>query len=290
MGDKDLIAQQEARDAVEAAHRAFQSVAQFDQAKIDTICEAMAATALAESGRLGLLAHEETGFGKADDKREKNRFAAEDVWNYFRDMKTVGVVSDNGTIVEIASPRGVVAAIIPSTNPTSTAIFKIIIAIKSRNTIVLSPHPSAARCIAETTRVMREAGTASGLPSDAIYCIENSTIEATETLMKHKRTAVILATGGIGLVRAAYSSGKPAFGVGPGNVPVFIEKSADSAKAVSDILISTCFDNGTICASEQSVVVDAPIETEVRDQFRQQGGHFLNQAEADAVAKILVTP
>lgn len=290
MGDKDLIAQQEARDAVEAAHRAFQSVAQFDQAKIDTICEAMAVTALAESGRLGLLAHEETGFGKADDKREKNRFAAEDVWNYFRDMKTVGVVSDNGTIVEIASPRGVVAAIIPSTNPTSTAIFKIIIAIKSRNTIVLSPHPSAARCIAETTRVMREAGTASGLPSDAIYCIENSTIEATEALMKHKRTAVILATGGIGLVRAAYSSGKPAFGVGPGNVPVFIEKSADSAKAVSDILISTCFDNGTICASEQSVVVDAPIETEVRDQFRQQGGHFLNQAEADAVAKILVTP
>ncbi len=290
MGDKDLIAQQEARDAVEAAHRAFQSVAHFDQAKIDAICEAMAATALAESGRLGLLAQEETGFGKADDKREKNRFAAEDVWNYFRDLKTVGVVSDNGTIVEIASPRGVVAAIIPSTNPTSTAIFKIIIAIKSRNTIVLSPHPSAARCIAETTRVMRDAGIANGLPSDAIYCIQNSTIEATEALMKHKRTAVILATGGIGLVRAAYSSGKPAFGVGPGNVPVFIERSADSAKAVSDILTSTCFDNGTICASEQSVVVDAPIESEVRDQFRQQGGHFLNQSDADAVAKVLITP
>src|SRR5688572_28716594 len=150
MGDKDLIAQQEARDAVEAAHRAFQTVAKFDQAKIDQICEAMAGTALAESARLGLLAHEETGFGKADDKREKNRFAAEDVWNYFRGMKTVGVVSDSSSVVEIASPRGVVAAIIPSTNPTSTAIFKIIISIKSRNTIVLSPHPSAARCIAET--------------------------------------------------------------------------------------------------------------------------------------------
>jgi hypothetical protein len=155
MGDKDLIAQQEARDAVEAAHRAFQTVARFDQAKIDQICEAMAKVALAESARLGLLAHEETGFGKAEDKREKNRFAAEDVWNYFRGMKTVGVVADDGSVVEIASPRGVVAAIIPSTNPTSTAIFKIIIAIKSRNTIVLSPHPSAARCIAETTRVMR---------------------------------------------------------------------------------------------------------------------------------------
>lgn len=290
MGDKDLIAQQEARDAVEAAHRAFQTVAQFDQAKIDKICEAMANVALAESARLGLLAHEETGFGKAEDKREKNRFAAEDVWNYFRSMKTVGVVADNGTVVEIASPRGVVAAIIPSTNPTSTAIFKIIIAIKSRNTIVLSPHPSAARCIAETTRVMREAAIPIGLPAEAIYCIENSTIEATEALMKHKRTAVILATGGIGLVRAAYSSGKPAFGVGPGNVPVFIERSANAAKAVGDILTGTCFDNGTICASEQSVVVDAPIEAEVRDQFRQQGGHFLNEAEAEAVAKVLLTP
>ena len=290
MGDKDLIAQQEARDAVEAAHRAFQTVAQLDQAKIDAICEAMAKVALAESARLGLLAHEETGFGRAEDKREKNRFAAEDVWNYFRGMKTVGVVSDNGTVVEIVSPRGVVAAIIPSTNPTSTAIFKIIIAIKSRNTIVLSPHPSAARCIAETTRVMREAAMQNGLPAEAIYCIQNSTIEATEALMKHKRTAVILATGGIGLVRAAYSSGKPAFGVGPGNVPVFIERSANAAKAVSDILTGTCFDNGTICASEQSVVVDAPLETEVREQFKQQGGHFLNPSEADAVAKVLLTP
>ncbi len=290
MGDKDLIAQQEARDAVEAAHRAFQAVADFDQKKIDQICEAMARVALAESARLGALAHEETGFGKAEDKREKNRFAAEDVWNYFRDMKTVGVVSDDGTVVEIVSPRGVVAAIIPSTNPTSTAIFKIIIAIKSRNTIVLSPHPSAARCIAETTRVMRDAAIENGLPSDAIYCIANSTIEATETLMKHKRTAVILATGGIGLVRAAYSSGKPAFGVGPGNVPVFIERSANAAKAVSDILTGTCFDNGTICASEQSVVVDAPLEGEVREQFKQQGGHFLTEAEAEAVAKVLLTP
>jgi acetaldehyde dehydrogenase (acetylating) len=290
MGDKDLIAQQEARDAVEAAHRAFQTIARFDQAKIDTICGAMAKVALDESARLGLLAHEETGFGKAEDKREKNRFAAEDVWNYFKTLKTVGVVSDNGSIVEIASPRGVVAAIIPSTNPTSTAIFKIIIAIKSRNTIVLSPHPSAARCIAETTRVMRDAGIANGLPAEAIYCIQNSTIEATEALMKHKRTAVILATGGIGLVRAAYSSGKPAFGVGPGNVPVFIERTANASKAVSDILTSTCFDNGTICASEQSVVVDAPLETEIREQFKQQGGHFLNSAEAEAVAKVLLTP
>jgi acetaldehyde dehydrogenase (acetylating) len=290
MADTDLIAQQEARDAVESAGRAFQAVSKFDQIKIDSICEAMANAALADSARLGLLAHEETGFGKAEDKREKNRFAAEDVWNYFRGLKTVGVVSETDSVVEIASPRGVVAAIIPSTNPTSTAIFKIIIAIKSRNTIVLSPHPSAARCIAETSRVMCDAAVQNGLPAEAIQCLTTSTIEGTEALMKHKRTAVILATGGIGLVRAAYSSGKPAFGVGPGNVPAFIEKSADVAKAVADILLSTCFDNGTICASEQSVVVDSSIAPQVREQFAAQGGHFLNSGEADAVAKVLLTP
>lgn len=290
MGDKDLIAQQEARDAVEAASFAFQTVAQFDQAKIDTICEAMARVALADAARLGKLANEETGFGKADDKREKNRFAAEDVWNYFKGLKTVGVISDNGSVVEIASPRGVVAAIIPSTNPTSTAIFKIIIAIKSRNSIVLSPHPSAAGCIAETTRIMRDAAVQQGLPGDAIICLTNSTIEGTEALMKHKKTAVILATGGTGLVRAAYSSGKPAFGVGPGNVPSFVERTADPAKAASDILTGTCFDNGTICASEQAVVCDAPLESALREEFKKQGGHFLSPSEADAVAKVLLTP
>ncbi|MBA3769736.1 MAG: aldehyde dehydrogenase family protein, partial [Blastocatellia bacterium] len=268
MGDTDLAAQQEARDAVEAAHRAFSIVADMGQTEIDTICQAMSSAALREAGRLGQMAYEETGFGKPEDKREKNRFAAEDVWNYFKGLKTVGVISDSKGIVEIASPRGVVAAIIPSTNPTSTAIFKIIIAVKSRNTIVLSPHPSAAKSIAETARIMTEAGVANGLPVDAIKCLTLSTIEGTEALMKHRNTAVILATGGTGLVRAAYSSGKPAFGVGPGNVPVFIEASANVEKAVSDILTSTCFDNGTICASEQSVVVDQSIAAQVCDQFK----------------------
>lgn len=290
MGDKDLIAQQQARDAVEAASFAFQSVAKLSQTKIDEICEAMSQVALANAGRLGKMAAEETGFGRAEDKREKNRFAAQDVWNYFRSLKTVGVVRETESIVEIASPRGVVAAVIPSTNPTSTAIYKIIIAIKSRNTIVLSPHPSAAKCIAETTRVMRDAAIKLGLPGDAIICLTDSTIEGTEALMKHKKTAVILATGGTGLVRAAYSSGKPAFGVGPGNVPSFIERTANVPKAVSDILTGTCFDNGTICASEQAVVCDAPVEAEVRGQFKAQGGRFLSQSEADAVAKVLLTP
>jgi len=288
--DKDLVSQQEASDAVEAAYSAFQTVAKFDQAKIDRICEAMAQVALRASARLGQMACEETGFGTATDKQEKNRFASEDVWNYFRNLKTVGVIKETESIVEIASPRGVVAAIIPSTNPTSTAIFKIIIAVKSRNTIVLSPHPSAARSIAETARIMREVAVREGLPADAIRVLANPTIEGTETLMKHKRTAVILATGGTGLVRAAYSSGKPAFGVGPGNVPVFIERTANVEKAVSDILTSTCFDNGTICASEQSVVADAPVANQVREQFKLQGGHFLNKAEADKVGQILLTP
>ncbi len=285
----NLISQDEARNAVEAAHLAFQTLAKFDQVKIDRICEAMSRAALAAATSLGQMASEETGFGKPEDKREKNRFAAEDVWSYFRTMKTVGVIKESQEIVEIASPRGVVAAIIPSTNPTSTAIFKIIIAIKSGNTIVLSPHPSAVRCIAESARIMRDAAAREGLPPDAIGCLSNATIEGTETLMKHKKTAVILATGGIGLVRAAYSSGKPAFGVGPGNVPVFIERTANIEKAVGDILTGTCFDNGTICASEQSVVVDAPIEMAVREQFKAQGGHFLGQTEADKVGQIFLT-
>src|SRR3954466_11930332 len=288
--DKDLVSVQQARDLVEAAHRAQVELARFDQGKIDRICEAMARAALREAARLGALATEETGYGIAADKEVKNRFAAEDVWNYFKNLRTVGVVSETKDVVEIASPRGVVCGIIPSTNPTSTAIFKVLIAIKSRNAIVLSPHPSAARCINETVKTMREAGVKEGLPAEAIGCMTTATIEGTEALMKHKMTAVILATGGIGLVRAAYSSGKPAFGVGPGNVPVFIERSADVPKAVQDILTGKCFDNGTICASEQAIVVDAPIEKAVREQFKMQGGHFLSAAEADQLAKVVATP
>jgi len=287
--DKDLVSVQQARDLVEAAHRAQAQVAEFDQAKIDRICEAMARAALGEAARLGVMAVEETGFGVPDDKREKNRFAAEDVWNYFRGLRTKGIVSETNDVVEIASPRGVVAGIIPSTNPTSTAIFKILISIKSRNTVVLSPHPSAAKCINETARVMRDAGVKEGLPADAIGCMTSATIEGTETLMKHKQTAVILATGGIGLVRAAYSSGKPAFGVGPGNVPVCVERSADVPKAVQDILTGKCFDNGTICASEQAVICDAPVEQAVREQFKLQGAHFLSTAEADQLGKVVAT-
>src|SRR3954468_19363939 len=288
--DKDLVSVQQARDLVEAAHRAQVELARFDQGKIDRICEAMARAALREAARLGALATEETGYGIPADKEIKNRFAAEDVWNYYRGLRTVGVVNQTKDVVEVASPRGVVAAIIPSTNPTSTAIFKCLIAIKSRNAIVLSPHPSATRCINESVKVVRDAAIKEGLPADAIGCMTTATIEGTESLMKHKQTAVILATGGIGLVRAAYSSGKPAFGVGPGNVPVFIERTANVAKAVQDILTGKCFDNGTICASEQAVIVDAPIEAAVREQFKLQGAHFLSASEAEQLGKVVATP
>ncbi len=287
MADKDLISVQQARDLVEAAHRAQAQLARFDQAKIDRICEAMARAALKDAARLGAMATEETGYGIPDDKREKNRFASEDVWNYFRELRTVGVINESKDVLEIASPRGVVAGIIPSTNPTSTAIFKILISVKSRNAIVLSPHPSAAKCINETARVMREAGVKEGLPAEAVGCMTSTSLEGTEALMKHRQTAVILATGGIGLVRAAYSSGKPAFGVGPGNVPVFVERTADVPTAVQNILTGKTFDNGTICASEQAVVADAPVAKQVREEFVAQGAHFLSPAEADQLAKVV---
>ena len=290
MADKDLQSIQAARDLVESAHRAQAVVAKFDQAKIDSICEAMAVAAQSQSFRLATLAHEETGYGNAADKNVKNLFSAVNIYNYFKNLKTVGVVRDSGSVVEIAAPRGVVAAIIPSTNPTSTAIFKILIAIKSRNTIVLSPHPSATRCVVETANVMREAAVKAGLPVEAIGCVELTSLEGTDALMKHKLTAVILATGGMGLVRAAYSSGKPAFGVGPGNVPALIERTADVPKAVRDILAGTCFDFGTICASEQAVVADAAVDKQVREQLAAQGAYFLNAAQADQLGKLVVTP
>jgi acetaldehyde dehydrogenase (acetylating) len=287
--DKDLQSIEQARQLVEQAYGAQKSLAGFSQEKVDEIVGAMARAALADAYRLGEMAHLETGYGSAADKATKNRFSAEQIYNFIKPMRTVGVLRQTDSIIEVASPRGVVAAIIPSTNPTSTAIFKILIAIKALNAVVLSPHPSATNCINETARVMREAGEAAGLPSGAIGCMTLATIEGTQELMKHKRTAVILATGGIGLVRAAYSSGKPAFGVGPGNVPAMIERSAKVSKAVRDILTGKTFDNGTICSSEQAVVVERAIDSQVRERFRAEGAYFLNKEQQDALTRVVVT-
>jgi acetaldehyde dehydrogenase (acetylating) len=287
--DKDLKSIEQARELVERAHEAQKALATFDQQKIDEIVGAMARAALADAYRLGELAHLETGYGSAADKATKNRFSAEQVYNFIKPMRTVGVLRESGSIIEVASPRGIVAAVIPSTNPTSTAIFKILIAIKARDAVVLSPHPSATNCINETARVMREAGEAAGLPAGAIGCMTVATIEGTQELMKHKRTALILATGGIGLVRAAYSSGKPAFGVGPGNVPALIERSANVSKAVRDILTGKCFDNGTICSSEQAIVVEQPIDSQVKERLTTEGAYFLNQELQASLTRVVAT-
>ena len=287
--DKDLKSIEQARELVERAYEAQKSLATFAQDRVDEIVGAMARVTLEEAYRLGEMAHLETGYGSATDKAAKNRFSAEQIYNFIKPMRTVGVVRQTDSVIEVASPRGVVAAIIPSTNPTSTAIFKILISIKARDAVVLSPHPSATNCINETARVMREAGEAAGLPAGAIGCMTVATIEGTQELMKHKRTAVILATGGIGLVRAAYSSGKPAFGVGPGNVPAMIERSANVTKAVRDILTGKCFDNGTICSSEQAVVVERPIDSQVRERFAAEGAYFLNKEQQDALTRVVAT-
>jgi len=288
--NKDLESIQQARDLVERAYEAQKTLASFSQEKIDSICAAMSQAGIADSLRLGEMAVKETTYGIAKDKQIKNLFSARDVYNAFKNMRTVGVIRESESIMEIAFPRGVVAAIIPSTNPTSTAIFKCLISIKSRNGVVLSPHPSAAQCILESARIMANAAEAAGAPKGIISCMSVATVEGTEALMKHKRTAVILATGGTGLVRAAYSSGKPAFGVGPGNVPAFIEKTADVHKAVRDILTGKCFDNGTICASEQAIVADRAVDEQVRRELAAQGAYFLTSDQADKLGRVVMTP
>ena len=288
-GEKDLQSVEQARELVERAYEAQKILATFPQEKVDEIVGAMARAALDDAYRLGELAHLETGYGSAADKATKNRFSAEQVYNFIKPMRTVGVIRQTESIIEVASPRGVVAAIIPSTNPTSTAIFKILIAVKARDAVVLSPHPSAANCINETARVMREAGEAADLPAGAIGCMTVATIEGTQELMKHKRTALILATGGIGLVRAAYSSGKPAFGVGPGNVPAMIERSANVTKAVRDILTGKLFDNGTICSSEQAIVVERAVDSQARERLAAEGAYFLSNEQQEALTRVVAT-
>ncbi len=290
--DKDLLSIQQARALAAAAREAQKIVKEFSQEQVDRIVEAMAAAARTEAERLARLAHEETGFGNTKDKTLKNLFSAVDVYEYIRPLCTVGILREDKErrVVEIAEPMGVVAAVIPSTNPTSTAIFKALISIKARNAVVMSPHPSARNCILETVRVMHGPAVAAGLPKDALSCMTEVSLEGTQELMRCRDTGVILATGGIGLVRAAYSSGKPAYGVGPGNVPAYIHQSADVPKAVRDVLNGKTFDYGTLCSSEQSMVCDEAIKDQVIAEAKKNGGYFLSDAESAAVARIVVTP
>jgi len=290
--NKDLTSIAEARDLAKRAKQAWLELAEFSQDKIDAIVDAMAAAATSSAEAFARLAVEETGYGVVEDKIQKNFFSSQKVYHFIRPMKTVGVIAryEDRRVVEIAEPFGVVAAVVPSTNPTSTAIYKILIALKARCTIVLSPHPAAVRCITRVAEVMDEAARRAGAPAGAISWMTTVTLEGTQELMKHRDVAVILATGGMGLVRAAYSAGKPAYGVGPGNAPAFIERTANVRKAVHDIIAGKTFDNGVLCSSENSVVVDEPIADEVRREFVAQRGYFMNKGEMEALAKQLVTP
>ena len=292
MSDRDLASVQEARTLARRAKEAAPVLAELTQQQIDALVDAMAAAATAEAEALARLAHEETGYGVVADKVQKNLFSSEKVYRFIKPMKTVGVIGrlEDRKVVEIAEPFGVVAAIVPSTNPTSTAIYKILISIKARCPIVISPHPAAARCITRVAELMNDAARRAGAPEGAINWMRTVTLEGTQELMKARETAVILATGGMGLVRAAYSAGKPAYGVGPGNAPAYIERSADVAKAVRDIVTGKTFDNGVLCSSENSVVVDAPLVEEVKRQFAAEGGYFMSPRESDAVARVLVSP
>jgi acetaldehyde dehydrogenase (acetylating) len=290
--DKDLASIAEARALARAARQAQPLLAEFSQDKIDAIVTAMAEAVTPHAEALARLAVEETGYGVVADKLQKNLFASQRVYDFIRPMKTVGVVNriEEKKIVEIAEPFGVVAAVVPSTNPTSTAIYKVLIALKARCPIIISPHPSAARCITRSVEIMAEAAARAGAPAGSIGWMKTVTLEGTQELMKQRETAVILATGGMGLVRAAYSAGKPAYGVGPGNAPCYIEQSADLRKAASDIITGKTFDNGVLCSSPNSVVVDESVAEEARRQFQAHGAYFMTAAEMDALAKVLVTP
>jgi acetaldehyde dehydrogenase (acetylating) len=290
--DKDLASIAEARALARAARQAQTPLAELSQEQIDGIVAAMAGAVTPHAEALAKLAVEETGYGVVADKIQKNLFSSRQVYEFIRPLRTVGVVNriEEKKIVEIAEPFGVVAAIVPSTNPTSTAIYKVLIALKARCAIVISPHPSAVRCITRTVEIMAEAAGRAGAPAGSIGWMKTVTLEGTQELMKHRDVAVILATGGMGLVRAAYSAGKPAYGVGPGNAPCYVERSADLRKAASDIIVGKTFDNGVLCSSPNSVVVDEAVAEELRREMQALGAYFMNDAEIDALAKQLVSP
>ena len=286
--DKDLLSIQQVRDLIKAAKTAQKEYSTFTQEKVDKIIEAMSMEVRKHSEELAKMANEETGFGKWQDRVIKNKFASEIVYDSIKDMKTIGILKEEDSLLSVAVPVGVIAGLIPSTNPTSTTIYKTLISLKAGNAIVVSPHPNAKNCIIKTVEILKRAAYNAGAPEGLIGVIDIPTMEATAELMKHKDTALILATGGEAMVRAAYSSGTPAIGVGPGNGPAYIEKSADVKKAVKRIMDSKTFDNGVICASEQSVIVEPSNEQAVREEFKRQGGYFLTSEQSEKLGKFIL--
>ena len=290
--DKDLLSIQEVRHLIQRAKVAQQKLALMSQEQIDTIVKVVAKACYDQRERLAKMAAEETGFGKWQDKVLKNALASKGILEEIKDMRTVGILREDkeNKVIEVGVPVGVVAGLIPSTNPTSTVMYKALIALKGGNSIVFSPHPHAAKCINETVDIIKKAAVSAGCPEGAVSVIQRVSIEATNELMKHKDTNLILATGGNAMVKAAYSSGTPAIGVGPGNGPAFIEKTADVPKAVRQILDSKTFDNGVICASEQSIIVEEEMKEKVVEEFKRQGAYFVPKEDAKKLGNFIILP
>ena len=290
--DKDLAARQEARTLAAAAQTAQQSLTQMPQEKLDAIVEAIAKAFEAESVMLADLAVRETGFGNVDDKVTKNRFASRTLAQAIRGMKTVGLLSENprDKLWEIGVPVGVIAAIVPSTNPTSTVCYKAMIALKAGNSIVFSPHPKALSCTRKAAEIVARAAEQAGAPKGSVACLSIPSLQGCQELMQAKQVNLILATGGPAMVKSAYSSGKPAIGVGAGNGPAYIHHSADVAKALACIARSKTFDNGTVCASEQSIIVEKTMEDKVRREGEKQGFFFMDAEQAGKLGRLLFRP
>ena len=288
--DKDLRSIQEVRNLVAKAKQAQAEYASYSQEQVDQIVKAIAEACAAQAERLAKMAVEETGFGVWQDKVLKNQLGSTITYESIKELKTIGVLREDkeAGVTEIGVPMGVVAALIPSTNPTSTVMYKCQIALKAGNAIVISPHPGAKNCILETFKIIQQAAKAAGAPDGIVQCVTVPSAEGTSALLKHPDIGIILATGGEAMVRAAYSSGNPALGVGPGNGPAYIEKSADIPTAVRRIFDSETFDNGTICASEQSIVTERCIDSQVEAEVKKQGGYFLTEEESDKVSRFIM--
>ena len=290
--DKDLAARQEARLLAKQAAEAQRSLGAMSQAQLDAIVSAVAAAFEAKAEQLAEMAVRETGFGNVGDKTVKNRFASYHVLQSIRDMKTVGVLKEDPKekLWEVGVPVGVIAAIVPSTNPTSTVCYKAMIALKAGNAIVFSPHPKAIKCTLEAARIVSDAAEKAGAPKGSVACLTVPSLDGCKELMGADQVRLILATGGPAMVRSAYSSGKPAIGVGAGNGPAYIHRSADVERAVSCILRSKNFDHGTVCASEQSIIVEKSMEQAVKTEAEKQGFYFMSTNEAEKLAKLLFRP
>ncbi len=292
--DADLRSIQAAREAADKAFTAWQTFKNTDPAQIDEIVQAMARAIEPEALRLAELAVEETGYGNVPDKRIKNLFNSLSVAEWLRDIKTLGLLwqDERTKIAAIGEPMGLVAALIPVTNPTSTIIYKVLSAVKAGNAIVCAPHPRGVKSGVATVEIMARVAEQMGAPKGLIQCLDQVTNQGTAELMKHRRTSVVMATGGPAMVQAAYSSGKPTLAVGAGNVPCYVHasKKSELAEVAEQILTSKSFDYGTACVSEQAIVVDREIAGQLRHEMRMRGGYFCTASEAERLAKVIFTP